>query len=109
MVALEAMELARPVIGGPRSGGSAELVQDGVTGLLVPGRKRVGAAGRCDHPARRKLELAARMGEAGRARALELFPPGSAARPDRAALRGRAQVAACAVDGQSAVGHARIR
>ncbi len=71
MVALEAMERARPVIAAS-IGGLGELVDDGETGLLVaPGesaplaRAIVQLAG--------DLELAARMGEAGRRRALTEF------------------------------------
>ena len=68
MVALEAMERARPVIAA-EIGGLGELVEDGETGLLVP----PGRPSRCaeaivrlagDLPARRE------MGEAGRKRAL---------------------------------------
>src|SRR5437870_8206477 len=71
MVALEAMERGRPVIAAD-IGGLGELVEDGVTGLLVPpgeaepltrAIERVGS----------DLELAARMGEAGRRRALDRF------------------------------------
>jgi glycosyltransferase involved in cell wall biosynthesis len=71
MVALEAMERARPVIAA-EIGGLGELVEDGVTGLLVP-------AGEAEPLARAierlgsDLALAARMGEAGRQRALERF------------------------------------
>jgi glycosyltransferase involved in cell wall biosynthesis len=71
MVALEAMERARPVIAA-EIGGLGELVEDGATGLLVP-------AGEAEPLARAivrlagDLELAARMGEAGRRRALEHF------------------------------------
>ena len=71
MVALEAMERARPVIAA-EIGGLGELVEDGVTGYLVaPGeaepltRAIVQLAG--------DLRLAAQMGEAGRRRALEQF------------------------------------
>jgi glycosyltransferase involved in cell wall biosynthesis len=71
MVALEAMERARPVVAAT-IGGLGELVQDGETGLLVP----PGEAG----PLRDAIvrlagdrELARRMGEAGRKRALERF------------------------------------
>ncbi|MGH2997347.1 MAG: glycosyltransferase family 4 protein, partial [Gaiellaceae bacterium] len=71
MVALESMERGRPVIAA-EIGGLGELVQDGVTGLLVtPGEAE---------PLRRAIvelasdpELARRMGAAGRARALEHF------------------------------------
>jgi glycosyltransferase involved in cell wall biosynthesis len=71
MVALEAMERARPVVAA-EIGGLGELVEDGVTGLLVP-------AGEAEPLARAlvrlagDVELAARMGEAGRGRALEHF------------------------------------
>jgi glycosyltransferase involved in cell wall biosynthesis len=71
MVALEAMERARPVIAAS-IGGLGELVADGDTGVLVaPGdsaplaRAIVEVAG--------DLERAARMGEAGRRRALTEF------------------------------------
>src|SRR6266542_1395716 len=71
MVALEAMERARPVVAA-EIGGLGELVEDGETGLLVPpgeaeplARAIVRLAG--------NLDLAARMGEAGRRRALEHF------------------------------------
>jgi glycosyltransferase involved in cell wall biosynthesis len=71
MVALEAMERARPVIAA-EIGGLGELVRDGETGLLVP-------AGEAD-PLRAAivrlagdLPLAQRMGDAGRHRALSRF------------------------------------
>jgi len=71
MVALEAMERARPVIAA-EIGGLGELVEDGVTGLLVP-------AGETEPLRSAMVELgsdlgrAARMGEAGRRRALDRF------------------------------------
>jgi glycosyltransferase involved in cell wall biosynthesis len=71
MVALEAMERARPVVAAA-IGGLGELVRDGETGVLVP-------PGEAD-PLRDAilrvagdLELARRMGEAGRRRALSRF------------------------------------
>jgi glycosyltransferase involved in cell wall biosynthesis len=71
MVALEAMERARPVIAA-EIGGLGELVRDGETGVLVPageaeplGDAIVRVAG--------DLELARQMGEAGRLRALSRF------------------------------------
>jgi len=71
MVALEAMERARPVIAAA-IGGLGELVRDGETGLLVPAGEAeplraaiVRVAG--------DLELARAMGEAGRRRALTRF------------------------------------
>lgn len=71
MVALEAMERARPVIAAA-IGGLGELVEDGRTGLLV-------APGESEPLARAIVELASNpelaktMGEAGRARALDRF------------------------------------
>jgi glycosyltransferase involved in cell wall biosynthesis len=71
MVALEAMERARPVIAA-EIGGLGELVEDGVTGVLVPpgeaeplARAIVRLAG--------DLEVSAEMGAAGRRRAVEQF------------------------------------
>ena len=71
MVALEAMERARPVIAAA-IGGLGELVRDGETGLLVPPGEAeplrdaiVRLAG--------DLDLARRFGEAGRRRALSRF------------------------------------
>ncbi|MGD0712601.1 MAG: glycosyltransferase [Gaiellaceae bacterium] len=71
MVALEAMERARPVVAAA-IGGLGELVRDGETGILVPAGEAeplrdaiVRLAG--------DLELARRMGEAGRRRALSRF------------------------------------
>jgi glycosyltransferase involved in cell wall biosynthesis len=71
MVALEAMERGRPVIAAD-IGGLGELVEHEVTGLLVPpgeAEPLARALGRLGGD----LELAARMGEAGRRRALERF------------------------------------
>jgi glycosyltransferase involved in cell wall biosynthesis len=71
MVALESMERSRPVIAAA-IGGLGELVRDGETGVLVPAGEAeplrdaiVRVAG--------DLELARRMGEAGRRRALTRF------------------------------------
>jgi glycosyltransferase involved in cell wall biosynthesis len=71
MVALEAMERARPVIAAA-IGGLGELVQDGETGLLVPPGE---AAPLRDAIVRLAgdRELARRMGAAGRSRALHRF------------------------------------
>ncbi len=69
--ALEAMVAAKPIVGWktPELG---EIVEDGVTGFLVPTGDRAALASRT-----RKLlddpEVAARMGEAGRLRAAERF------------------------------------
>ena len=71
MVALEAMERARPVIAAS-IGGLSELVSHGETGLLVP-------PGEAEPFARAIVELASdlgraeRMGQAGRARSVEKF------------------------------------
>ena len=73
MVALEAMERARPVVASA-VGGLPEIVADGETGLVVP-------AGEADALADAIVALAgdlpraAAMGEAGRARALQVFTP----------------------------------
>ena len=72
MVALEAMERARPVIAAA-IGGLEDLVRDGETGLLVP-------AGEAEPLAQAMLELAsnpgraAALGREARRRALERFP-----------------------------------
>jgi len=72
MVALEAMERARPVIAAS-IGGLEDLVRDGETGLLVPPGEAEplteAILALANDPAR-----AAAMGRAGRARALERFP-----------------------------------
>jgi glycosyltransferase involved in cell wall biosynthesis len=71
MVALEAMERARPVIAAA-IGGLGELVEDGVTGYLVPAGEAEPLA---DALVRLTSDLpkAAEMGTAGRRRALEQF------------------------------------
>jgi glycosyltransferase involved in cell wall biosynthesis len=71
MVALEAMERSRPVIAAA-IGGLGELVRDGETGILVPAGE---AEPLCEAIVRLggDLELARRMGEAGRRRALQRF------------------------------------
>jgi glycosyltransferase involved in cell wall biosynthesis len=71
MVALEAMERARPVIAA-EIGGLGELVQHGVTGLLVPAGEAEPLEEAIVHLAG-NLPRAAEMGEAGRRRALEHF------------------------------------
>ncbi|MGH3048884.1 MAG: glycosyltransferase family 4 protein, partial [Gaiellaceae bacterium] len=71
MVALEAMERGRAVIAA-EIGGLGELVRDGETGVLVP----PGEAGPLRDAIVRvagDLDLARRMGDAGRARALSRF------------------------------------
>jgi glycosyltransferase involved in cell wall biosynthesis len=71
MVALEAMERARPVIAA-EIGGLGELVEEGVTGLLVPPGEAEPLARAIEQLAG-NLPRAAEMGEAGRRRALEQF------------------------------------
>ena len=71
MVALEAMERARPVIAA-EIGGLGELVRDGVTGLLVPPGEAEPFAEAIVALAR-DLRRAAEMGQAGRRRALADF------------------------------------
>jgi glycosyltransferase involved in cell wall biosynthesis len=71
MVALEAMERARPVIAA-EIGGLGELVEEGVTGLLVPPGEAEPLAQAIVQLAR-DLPRAAAMGAAGRRRALDQF------------------------------------
>ena len=71
MVALEAMERARPVIAAG-IGGLGELVENGVTGLLVPAGES-GPLAEAIVELAGDLEAAAAMGVAGRRRALEHF------------------------------------
>jgi len=71
MVALEAMERARPVIAAS-IGGLGEIVQDGVTGVLVPPGEAEPLAEAIVRVASDR-GLARRMGEAGRDRALARF------------------------------------
>ena len=71
MVALEAMERARPVIAA-EIGGLGELVEDGVTGYLVPAGEAEPLAAAIVRLAS-DLSRAAEMGAAGRRRALEHF------------------------------------
>lgn len=70
---LEASACGLPVIA-TRSGGPAEIIADGETGLMVPVGDVtacvVAMRALCDDPAR-----ASRMGSAGRARVLEIFAP----------------------------------
>jgi glycosyltransferase involved in cell wall biosynthesis len=71
MVALEAMERARPVVAAA-IGGLGELVRHGETGLLVEPGEAEPLAGAIAELAS-DLDRAARMGEAGRRRALAEF------------------------------------
>jgi glycosyltransferase involved in cell wall biosynthesis len=71
MVALEAMERARPVIAAD-IGGLGELVRDGETGVLVPAGEAQPLADAIVRVAG-DLALARQMGEAGRRRALSRF------------------------------------
>ena len=73
MVALEAMERARPVIASA-VGGLPEIVADGETGLVVPSGDAEALADAIAYLAG-DLERAAAMGRAGRERALAEFPP----------------------------------
>lgn len=73
LVALEAMAAAKPVVAHAH-GGLVEMIEDGVTGYLVPvGQPRVMAEKiilLAQNP-----ELRAKMGQRGRQRVLELFSP----------------------------------
>jgi glycosyltransferase involved in cell wall biosynthesis len=71
MVALEAMERSRPVIAA-EIGGLGELVRDGETGVLVPPGEAEPLAAAIVRVAS-DVELARRMGAAGRKRALSRF------------------------------------
>jgi glycosyltransferase involved in cell wall biosynthesis len=73
MVALEAMERARPVIASA-VGGLPEIVADGETGLIVPAAD-VEALADAIVALAADLPRASEMGRAGRARALEQFTP----------------------------------
>lgn len=73
MVALEAMERARPVIASA-VGGLPEIVADGETGLVVPSGDAEALADAIVALAG-DLARAAEMGRAGRERALAEFPP----------------------------------
>jgi len=73
MVALEAMERARPVIASA-VGGLPEIVADGETGLVVPSGDAEALAEAIVALAG-DLARAAEMGRAGRKRALAEFPP----------------------------------
>jgi glycosyltransferase involved in cell wall biosynthesis len=79
MVALEAMERARPVVVSA-VGGLPEIVKDGKTGLVVPPGDAEALADAIATLAG-DLDRAAEMGRAGRERALREFPP------DRSAAR----------------------
>lgn len=101
MVALEAMERARPVIAAS-IGGLGELVRHGETGFLVsPGESEPLRAGIVELAG--DLERAARMGAAGRQRALQEFLEHRCT--DRTELLYRSALDGL-VDGDGAAGHA---
>jgi glycosyltransferase involved in cell wall biosynthesis len=100
MVALEAMERARPVIAA-EIGGLGELVRHGETGLLVPPAEVEPFAQAIVELTRDPVRLVA-MGEAGRRRALERFLERRCT--DRTELLYRAYV-----DGNGADGRASAR
>lgn len=81
---LEASAYGLPVIA-TRSGGPAEIIVDGETGLMIPVGDVAACAmamrALCDDPAR-----AARMGAAGRARVLSTFAPEAFARSLRSVI-----------------------
>jgi glycosyltransferase involved in cell wall biosynthesis len=71
LVAFEAMTSGRAVIGS-RVGGMAEMIDDGVNGLLVAPGDVAGLAGAIDRLAA-DWPLAKRLGESGRTAAAERF------------------------------------
>ncbi|MEM0459384.1 MAG: glycosyltransferase family 4 protein [Thermofilaceae archaeon] len=71
IVALEAMAAAKPVVAS-RVGGLAEIVEDGVTGLLVPPEDPGALAAAIEHLLNNP-ELAREMGLRGRRRVEELY------------------------------------
>jgi glycosyltransferase involved in cell wall biosynthesis len=99
MVALEAMERARPVVAA-EIGGLADLVRRGQTGLLVPPGEAEPLA-RALVDLARDPEQAARMGEEGRRRVLEFF------REERCADRTEILYRAMLGDGDGALPSAR--
>ena len=77
-VSLEAMAMARPVVA-TRAGGIPEVVEDGRTGLLVPGFDPAALAEAMETMLR-DAQRRARFGQAGRLRAVERFSPSACAR-----------------------------
>ena len=77
-VLLESMAAGVPVVA-TRVGGNPEVVEEGVTGFLVPPRDAAGLAGAIARVLEDR-ELAARLGRAGRARVVERFSIGDAIR-----------------------------
>lgn len=73
LVVAEAMATGKPVIGA-RAGGIPEIIDDGVTGYLVPPRDPAALAEKLVELAR-SPELRARMGRAGREAACGRFSP----------------------------------
>jgi glycosyltransferase involved in cell wall biosynthesis len=71
LVTLEAMAAGKPVVG-TALGGTIEIIEDGVTGFLVPPNNPQALADKIELLIR-DPELRRRMGEAGRARASEKF------------------------------------
>jgi glycosyltransferase involved in cell wall biosynthesis len=70
---LEAMLMGLPVVA-TAVGGVSEVVEDGVTGLLVPAQDPSSLAGAVEHLLKDRA-LAEKMGLAGQRRARELFSP----------------------------------
>ena len=78
LVVLEVLASGKPFVGA-RSGGTPELIDDGVTGLLVPPRSPGDLAEKLVLLANDTV-LRRRLGEAARASALREFPEGKVAR-----------------------------
>jgi phosphatidylinositol alpha-1,6-mannosyltransferase len=87
IVFLEAAACGVPQVAG-RSGGSAEAVLDGATGIVVDGSKDVGAVAGALDRILADAALGARLGDASRARAVEEFDYDVLARRLQTALDG---------------------
>ena len=83
---LEAMAHRKPVVATP-VGGTAEVVVDGETGLLVPPRDPERLAEAIGRLVGRALTSRRRLGEAGRARVAERFSAEAMARCSRSTTR----------------------